>query len=520
MLCVIKQFRLYFFAFFVALFAIVPLSTAKATILLSEDFEARSVGAINGQGGWTSSGYVANVTSTVIFEGVDVFDGKSLAIDRETQVDCPACWASVPTGYFEAMFTVPEIDQPDKNQIQFYLFDQDVGSSALVQTQNGDLQIYDNGSWVSLGYSLSENVWYQIKIEWDLPNRRYRTKITGQGDWSSWATINSSQDEVDGARFYVTANGLNGSLRNGIDNVCYSTVESECGFSAGSGDFTFSLVTPSNSSTVPEFRNWELSFSGVTSSTIDYFGVEYGFASGTFNYANDTLQFDGNAYINNGYTCVGCADSDTLQLRKNYAIQEHTRWWARPYFFNSSDLSFTYGDTVVFDYLAVASAPTSTVSAPYGQLFIQVSTTTRPYGSFLGSLLYGSSSNPWAVTCSEYDVGNDTSTDAKLSCYWFRPSTSSLDYFSSGLESMFSVFPFSVASSVLSAVSGFSSQFDYSYPEIRLPLLISSTSVPILTSSTLQDLVGLENKNLIFGIIDAFLYSALAFMMARAFRLF
>lgn len=132
------------------------------------------------------------------------------------------------------------------------------------------------------------------------------------------------------------------------------------------GDFynpeiSISLLYPVNNTSTPLFRNWVVGIDYLTSTTIGTFGVEYGLASNIYN-SVDTQS------IWNGTSSWGLVDNATkIIIKRNYALIASTTYFAKPYFFNSDNMTFIYGNEINFVFNS-SSTPTYTTTTALSQL--------------------------------------------------------------------------------------------------------------------------------------------------------
>ncbi|HEY3332190.1 MAG TPA: dienelactone hydrolase family protein [Capsulimonadaceae bacterium] len=165
------------------------------TVLVSDDFESRNLGTINGQGSWKGGGGVADV------EAVDGH-GKALSMAFPfTAIDLPIPGAGTDTVFirFSLKATPPASNGPKATQ-KLLVFAKDAAGKSLCLTWHDCTGLW--GVQVSGGYSQralkdSTGEWTRAELAIDQKNRKVTLRLTNNGtSVTHYSAVDYSSDDA------------------------------------------------------------------------------------------------------------------------------------------------------------------------------------------------------------------------------------------------------------------------------------------------------------------------------------
>lgn len=261
---------------------------------------------------------------------------------------------------------------------------------------------------------------------------------------------------------------------------------------------SFSVAWPVSSTATTNFRSWVLRPSD-SSTWRGRVGVEYAFDSSTLassptwdDYRDVNLQ-------NTSFPAIGmdAAGRDVLipntnAIRRIWSYPPDTTYLAKPYWIPYGTTTRTYGDEFTF----VVNGSVLVTNIP-DAIKAGVQDTVR-YST--------SSENP--VVCSFYNSGQCALNvlDAFGTLLFGTPEALD-EYWNDGTEKMKQAFPFSIYYDLTGAISSSIANATTTGGNLAFPILGTSTTIPLnYGSSTLAGVVGTDTKNLIFGLLTAFIW--------------
>lgn len=157
--------------------------SCSAATIFEDNFDSYSIGNLNGQGGWSSAGFVYMVQTFKVKDGEKAIQGFNVS----TQQIAQKSGSSVNDGKITVY-----VLRVDANQPGFLSFVLKEGANAKLEVRgnfggNGRFQYVDGsaGSYVNFGERFNYETWYAIQIEWRSSDNTARYNING-GEWTSW----------------------------------------------------------------------------------------------------------------------------------------------------------------------------------------------------------------------------------------------------------------------------------------------------------------------------------------------
>ncbi len=187
-------------------------------ILFEEDFEAYSVGDLNGQGSWTATADIDVQTGTVQ-EGSkalsDNSSGDDAAVKTLTAITEDYNDGVTLTYYARAEYTTGATSYPE---VGVFLYN---GANRVTLNKfsfkNETYAVYNAGTgYVDVGPTLYPNVWYKASVQWDFANNKIRGRVD-DGTWSAWLNSENSFSQVDSIKIQMSNSHTNGKVF--LDNV-------------------------------------------------------------------------------------------------------------------------------------------------------------------------------------------------------------------------------------------------------------------------------------------------------------
>lgn len=251
---------------------------------------------------------------------------------------------------------------------------------------------------------------------------------------------------------------------------------------------TISITYPLNqiSPQISDFLNWQVQASG------DIWQIMIAYADNFGEYEDvETYNFSTNGVINFG-------------LSKKASLGSST-WWATPYVLNASGTIIASGTTIYF-----STNGNSTSSGRYGQGSFDVGVNSAI--NFLGGGLFGSGNNATSsCTFNAGDlniIGNGIAYGGCIiSNILFVPHTDIGSEIKGNINDFATIFPFNIPFAFLQAVqSGVSStpaNATLSFTSAGL----NNTTFTLLSSSSMNNLVGTTSTNSTFNVLRAIMYA-------------
>jgi len=185
-------------------------------------------------------------------------------------------------------------------------------------------------------------------------------------------------------------------------------------------------------------------------------------------------------------------------------------------FENCSTLSG--GDPVYITFITDSSEPRNLTSALYTSAsgYLKMAGWNIVASKMVDMQIYGFTSSQYAFPTSTMNLsqcsGEDyfewydptswfaSSTLRQISCVLFNPTSDGMDAFNQAIDDFTGVFPFNIFFRFNDIAQYTIESYGNGNLTLSLPLLVSSTTVPILSSSTLENFVGTSVKNTIFDL--------------------
>ena len=163
-------------------------------IYYPQNFEALTLGALNGQDNWVETG-----GSNYTVQGTIVYTGNkaiSIAVDA-MQLDRPI------TASTRGIYTIAvRKTSISANQFDIYLMGSNAGRELVQFRTDGNIWLYSGSRNIQ---AYSANTWYLIELEYNTITNQDRIRING-GAWSAWgAMVNTGP--IDALRFYNATGG-------------------------------------------------------------------------------------------------------------------------------------------------------------------------------------------------------------------------------------------------------------------------------------------------------------------------
>lgn len=325
-----------------------------------------------------------------------------------------------------------------------------------------------------------------------------------------------------------TANELTGATMN----ICIADDPTSCSGLPSGGTPSISFIYPVGGSTTPPFSPWELQFNNLTStdsywSTIHWIRTDNGCGnSGIPGYPYQYCQLfsdTSNSFTSNSTDPLLKIARPDRNLGFQYDKYTQDTWTATAYLYDN-----TYGNQIV----ATSSINFTMLrgAGDYGGAIGAVGTTTFiiPDVSATGTLLITTSTNSYIQPVINSPNANNTSssTGCAPAADWtdvgggisyglctatdqlFTPSNAYTADITQSFTNIQGDFPFNFVYGTIGQIGSAASVANAATGTLSLPLFTSS--IPILSSSTLEGFVGTSNKNMIFQTEDSVAWVSVA----------